>query len=298
MPNNFCISNLLMLYDEMFRSKVKLEWPSPFPYNNLISIVGSFVNGMLCLCQGGESGRAPEIGKKIVFWNPTTRDFKVIPPVSIDCPLGVTVSVGIHGFGYDLVTDDYKLIQCFHFVRGWSPQDDGQFIRNHLWQMYSLRSNSWRKIDCEISNRWSFDGVYLNGVCHWWGFKEVFVLVSFNLSDEVFHTTPIYYNDFYDMCRMSMMVLNYSVAMITMHASMTFLDISTLGEVGVKESWTKLFTIGPLPCGIARPIRVWKNGDMLLIRKKDNELVWFHSSTQLVEDLGVKVRQRCQRICC
>lgn len=62
--------------------------------------------------------------QKIVLWNPYTGDFKVLPSGSFehtvlkafppglvfeDLPL-IPTFVNIHGFGYDHVTDDYKLI--------------------------------------------------------------------------------------------------------------------------------------------------------------------------------------------
>ncbi|AES96360.1 hypothetical protein MTR_5g036250 [Medicago truncatula] len=68
--------------------------------------------------------------------------------------------------------------------------------------------------------------------------------------------------------------------------------ISILGEVGFKESWTKLFIVGPLP-GIEHPIGICKKGD-IFFRKKDNELVWFDLSTQRIEELGVKGDSCCR----
>ena len=51
---------------------------------------------------------------KVVFWNPTTEEFKVIPSGFIKVP-SLYFSITIHGFGYDHVTDDYKMIQLVHY---------------------------------------------------------------------------------------------------------------------------------------------------------------------------------------
>jgi len=58
-----------------------------------------------------------------------------------------------------------------------------------------------------------------------------------------------------------------------------------LGEFGVKESWTKLFIVGPLPC-LMNPIGAGKNGN-ILFRKKDGELTWFDLTTKMIEEIGV-----------
>jgi len=74
--------------------------------------------------------------------------------------------------------------------------------------------------------------------------------------------------------------------MITFH-------ISILSEVGVKKSWTKLFSIGPLSC-VARPIEGGKNGDIFFI-KNNEELACFDLGTMMTEELGVK-GELCQMV--
>lgn len=51
---------------------------------------------------------------------------------------------------------------------------------------------------------------------------------------------------------------------------MTTFNISILGELSVKESWIKLFLVGPLSC-VERPFRM-ENGK-IFFTKKDEELV-------------------------
>jgi len=81
-------------------------------------------------------------------------------------------------------------------------------------------------------------------------------------------------------------VLNESIAWVSNYAKMTTFHISVLGEVGIKESWIKLFIISLL-LDVEHPIEVGKKGDMFF-RKKDNELVLFNLSNQRIEDLGIK----------
>lgn len=67
-------------------------------------------NGLLCLTN--EYDRL-----KTVFYNPTTRKFRVIPGFEIN-GYGSLCGVVIYGFGYD---DDYKLVRNFH---AYSDEDD------------------------------------------------------------------------------------------------------------------------------------------------------------------------------
>ena len=61
-----------------------------------------------------------------------------------------------------------------------------------LWEVYSLRSNSLRKLDVDMPTDYLTSGsrVYKNGVCHWWDEHEA-CLGSFDLSKDVFFRTPL-----------------------------------------------------------------------------------------------------------
>jgi hypothetical protein len=62
-------------------------------------------------------------------------------------------------------------------------------------------------------------------------------------------------------------MLNGSIASISWYLHTSTFHISVLGELGVKESWTKLFVVGPLPY-IAYPIGDGKNGHIFFRKKK------------------------------
>jgi len=80
-------------------------------------------------------------------------------------------------------------------------------------------------------------------------------------------------------------MLNGSVAMISKYVKQTSFHIYVLGELGVRESWTKLFIVGPFP-SVMCPIGAGKKGNLFFI-KHDDELACFDLYTQTVEDLGV-----------
>ncbi|XLT07503.1 hypothetical protein HN51_053296 [Arachis hypogaea] len=58
------------------------------------------------------------------------------------------------------------------------------------------------------------------------------------------------------------------------------------GEVGVNESWAKLFIFRPLS-SIEGVMGIGSKGHILL-RKNDDELVSFDLGTQVIEEIGIK----------
>nr|XP_025653424.1 F-box/kelch-repeat protein At3g06240-like [Arachis hypogaea] len=166
------------------------------------------VNGIIC-----HYARGHEV---IGLWNPKTDERKIIPPGITDDEPGYDRHVSVHGFGYDNVNDDYKVIQCVYYI--YDPME----LEEPALTI------------CEFAT---------NGL-------EEQVLVSFNLSTETFRTTSIVWlqeND--DGPTRTLVVLNDSVTLISSFAQNNSIEISILGEVGVKESWVKLFTFrfGPFP---------------------------------------------------
>jgi hypothetical protein len=75
--------------------------------------------------------------------------------------------------------------------------------------------------------------------------------------------------------------------LISWYPKTTTFDISILGELGVSESWTKLFTIGPFPFYIERPIGAGRNGD-IFFQKKGKKIACYDLSTRMVEELGLE----------
>jgi F-box interacting protein len=214
------------------------------------------------------------------LWNPTTQTTKLLPlsPFAKDFE-SFTVWYYLNGFGYDDLINDYKVIRYVCVIGNQS--DEGYISAESFWEIYSLISNSWRKLDVNMpSSKWEAGTqVYMNGVCHWLGewdnsFRK-YCVVSFYLSNEMFFITHIPSDK--DVCFefgawINLVVLNGSIAFISYHKKTTTFHISILGEIGVEESWTKLFIVGPL-YGVERPLGLGTKGEIFFIRK-DKELVW------------------------
>jgi molecular chaperone HtpG len=152
-------ADIYVLSSDRFENKVKLDLTPSLPLENgyeHIRILGSAINGTLCIYDyvGNTS---------VALWNPVTEEVKAIPPITRK----VTIEYRLHGFGYGHIRDDYKVIQ---YVDSYTFNDN-VLVNECFWNIYSLNSNSWKKINFDMPSRYQdFDTeVYLNGMCHWCG---------------------------------------------------------------------------------------------------------------------------------
>jgi len=161
--------------------------------------------------------------------------------------------------------------------------------------MYSLRSNSWRKLQCYAApHDYREDGICLDGACHWLGEDgydndkdDDVYLLSFDLSKEAFLITPIPLecdSHNFQIIWKDLLVLSGFIALISYCKQNDTFHISVLGEIGVKESWTKLYLVCPLPC-IGRPI-TYGNKRYIFSHVKGGVLVCIDLSTLMVEELN------------
>jgi F-box interacting protein len=263
-----------------------LDLPSSF-HIRVIRILGSAMNGVFCIYDSDDHTTA-------ALWNPATSNVKVLPPGSAEYQGQFNTEIVLHGFGYDHVSDDYKVIQHASYTTFNESLDD--MIDVLFWEIYSLKSNSWKKCNFDMPVRdWIIGSdVYLNGVCRWWGNvnNELF-LVSFNFCNEVCLTTPSPIENVQD-CDADLVVLYGHVAMISNRKKTSF-QISILGELGVKKLWTRLFDIEPFSC-IEQPIGTSMKGN-IFFRKKDGELAYIDLTTGVIQEIGIKGgKSRCQMV--
>jgi len=257
------VKKLSVLTGEKFEKEIKLNLPPPFGIQkndlyNGVRILCSAINGILCIYSWFNPS-------EIVLWNPATNEVYVVPPnLSESLPNCATnyFLIYLNGFGYDHVSDDYKVIRFVLY------QEDMCNTPDCFYEIYSLRSHSWRKLDVGkpiAYHKLMGSEVYFDAVCHWLGStNDKCDVVSFNLSNEMFFTTPLDMHG--DAC---LVVLNGSVAIISYYKGSTSFSISILGEIGVKESWTRLFDVGPLS-SILYPIAAGKKGNIFFIKKMMN----------------------------
>lgn len=177
------------------------------------------------------------------MWNPFTRKVRKLPygkfyhkiptePNQKRCAYGFG-----YGFGYDPYSDDYKLFKCV--------QDRAE--------VYSLRKNSWRKIE-GIPNYLGANvdggGVLVGGTTtlHWAVPRKPSPdrkIVAFDLVKEEFHVVPLleYFGaDFV----MNVGEVDGCLCMASdFSAHGAGVEFWVMKEYGVVESWIKLFSLSP-----------------------------------------------------
>ncbi|TYI62916.1 hypothetical protein E1A91_D10G281900v1 [Gossypium mustelinum] len=259
---------------------VKQNIHLPFFEDDSPSVYGA-CHGLLCLFDSSKD--------KAAIWNPSTREFKILPPSSIQRPPYFSpfeetyltlddVSFNDAAFGFDSKTDDYKFIRFVTLT----------FVNIEL---YSLRSNSWKEIPYPDynPNGKTLGNNYVDGICYWKTVTGAYLdfrglILSFDMRNEKFSVLPIpefvgsfpeYYVD--------LLVFNGSLGAIVypLQRIDTSFDLWVTSE-GV---WTKQFNIKSIP-GVVHPLGFGKNGDLFL-RDANDEVLVFDASTQELKELEI-----------
>lgn len=189
---------------------------------------------------------------KMFVLNPVTREIREVP----DSPffLDPTGSFIMHGFGYDSVNDDYKIVTVSRydtengFGFNTDDEDDSDYCPEMLVNVYSMKTGTWKRAPsspyyCHCVS----SGVFLNGCIHWLG--EVgtlqspdFIIVAFDLVEEKFKEMPrpgsLTHENVYSS---RLLVLNGCLCAFGDGGS----SVWVMKEYGVEESWTS-FTISDL----------------------------------------------------
>nr|XP_048324665.1 uncharacterized protein LOC107411740 [Ziziphus jujuba var. spinosa] len=183
---------------------------------------------------------------------------------------------------------DYKVVLIFKYYTA------GIAAGTVVLEMYSLKTNSWKSKavtynnnshkDFRINKYWC--GVVSNGILSWKASSKgngdiqcTNEIISVDLSnDSIITTTPLpssishkhppsdYRNNY---------CLDYKDSLALVHsynqARKKSFDIWVLGEYGVKESWNKLFTIGPFR-EIGRVLGFYDDGKGKMSKGRDMEV--------------------------
>ncbi|KAB1213614.1 hypothetical protein CJ030_MR5G020299 [Morella rubra] len=129
------------------------------------------------------------------IWNPSTADCRKLPDPWIE-PSWKGHRY-LHGFGYDLSSDDYKVLLATS-RDGFQPLVSAAQV-----QVFSLKTNSWEQIQYTALDDpsepvfwpWQSLGTFSNGALHWkveWrepNFRHG--IIAFDLAEEKFRDVPI-----------------------------------------------------------------------------------------------------------
>ncbi|KAL4353125.1 hypothetical protein GQ457_06G000170 [Hibiscus cannabinus] len=225
-------------------------------------------NGIFCV----------ESADNLSLWNPSTRQFKILPQPPVQRPPSVVTRIFYFGFGYDSQTDDYKVLRFASDVH-----INGQV------DLYSLKANSWKKIPRPGVSGWGGDWYdsHVNGIFYWPAYGPNSVgdscILSFDMVNERFSTLPLpgFHGGF----------IEYEPLLLNMDGLLGAIIFSWSWEDPMIEiwvmsgSWTKLSVIETV-LGVDVPLGFWKNGE-LFFETSSRELVLFDPSTRKLKDLGI-----------
>jgi F-box interacting protein len=223
--------------------RIELHEPSNYGYY-ILGLVGSS-NGLLCLANMAFTKE----GRFCVLWNPSIQKVILLPKPNL----------GFHdwfdqfvGFGYDPMTDDFKLVRLAYHRR---TDDLGYKIFPPLVEIYTLRTGIWRVITAPdppyvIQRRSS--SAFVSGALHWPAHtpQGVFrnVIMWFNVKDEAFGEVGM------PKSLEGRKDLNFTVGLVNGLLALAPLNQFGFGneppyalwvmkEYGVAESWTELFDV-------------------------------------------------------
>ncbi|XP_050230692.1 F-box protein CPR1-like [Mercurialis annua] len=217
------------------------------PHNNTCQVFGS-CNGLIALYH-------PQEG--MFLWNPSTQKHQKLRYLwgknftnrSCDDYL-------LDGFGYDPVSDDYKLIRIRTIDRKWRKGSRGM--------VYSIKHNSCRRIeDFPYKCNGRRDCGTLVGSCLHWivsepGYSSDQLIFVLNLEDERYRALPIPGGLKKSWCK-----LGEVGGCLTLSASWPYVEIWVMKEYGNRDSWIRILHVYE-PKMSFRPIRYSKTGDKLL----------------------------------
>ncbi|KAK8264007.1 hypothetical protein V6Z12_D12G079700 [Gossypium hirsutum] len=184
---------------------------------------------------------------------------------------------------------------CKYWIISYWEERSGSGLPHHSRvEVYSLATGSWKEHNVKVpAHVWyspCFE-TYFNGAFHWYAIDDNRneVILSFHMGNEEFQVIPMpsalsLYD--YSMCR-SLFVWNGRIALVIYPRKgiEKSFQIYVMKEYGVRESWTKILTIGPLT-KVEMPLAFWKN-DEILMEGSDGLVVSYNLKTQELKDLPI-----------
>ncbi|KAF9593266.1 hypothetical protein IFM89_021022 [Coptis chinensis] len=262
--------NLYLRSGDRFEVTAQVDLPCLHVlYHYRINIVAC--NGIVCLHIKGTDSTYSKFIMNVSLWNPATKQCTALPQSPLPPPpLNEFKYSGI-GFGFDVKTNDYMVVRFFLL-----PYSPGVTLA----EMYNLSTDSWTTIDtgvlCVDYIGSDPKAPYRNGSYCWFASTglpiesdngEIFnpFILSFDFSSKVFGTMSlpevdgVKFDTYPQLAilRDNLALINkvdFSHEMCTNH-----FEVWVLNEYGVKESWTKLYKVGPFVR--SSPIGLSRNGD-------------------------------------
>ncbi|CAL0301196.1 unnamed protein product [Lupinus luteus] len=217
----------------LFKSLASVPLNLNYPLNNrnrFDVIVGS-CDGMICFAIDQNWA---------LLWNPSIRKFKKLP--SLDNPKQEG-SYTIYGFGYDHLSDTYKVVGVFCYECG----NGGAIAYKTQVKVHTLGTDYWRRIQ-EFPSGVPFDssGKFVCGAINWLAsgsdaFNSSWVIVSLDLAKESYE--ELLQPDYGEVDVVTLTLGTLKDCLCVLAHGDTFSDVWLMKDYGNKESWTKLYRV-------------------------------------------------------
>ncbi|KAK8503640.1 hypothetical protein V6N11_030733 [Hibiscus sabdariffa] len=254
-----CKKDYFLHYDnDGFDEFKQLQFPVFGCASDSHSLVLGSANGLICLHFW------PGDVSKFFLWNPSIRKY-----ISLSWP---RISNDVHinfGFGFDSITNDYKLV-----IIGIEKEDT--WIKPFL---FSLNENCWKRVNAIPPSCTSYSSElsvpFVNGAVHWIGYQKtnnaVFTnaILGFDLSAEEFFEISLP-ESLIGLGSMNLSTMKYgesSIAVLKRDRTNELLDLDVLWvmkEYGVVGSWTKVLTLTLHRKWFPNILGFRKNGEVLV----------------------------------
>ncbi|KAL0322370.1 UNVERIFIED_CONTAM: F-box protein CPR1 [Sesamum calycinum] len=209
------------------------------------------------------ASRATPFGRYCHVWTRLVR----VPesPLALKRP----ESFSMDGFGYDRSSDDYK--GCWRRV-GSSPYDHAIPERSPIYALHKYALSS---------------GAFVNGALHWLARSRKLgspsVIVAFNLANEVFDEIPAPSGvDVQNFVFNKLVVLGGFLCMIDGGEDGP-IDVWTMKEYGLKQSWTKFRIQVDYKWHIFKPLCFISDEEVVLVTRGETLVVYNQTNGTLSE---------------
>nr|GEV55675.1 hypothetical protein [Tanacetum cinerariifolium] len=234
-----------------------------------ITTIQGCVNGLVLATAIDYTNKLQKRGKLLLL-NPTTKDYVELPDQE-EYKYG-----GVRGFGYDSVSDDYKVVVFSMWDKYW-----GNVFT------YNLRTNTWKHVgDSPYGTRYlSLEGVFLNGALHWiigtaynlviTGNPYKVVIATFSLADEKFGEVPAPDSNMYG--EVHILSDDHTNVVAVGEKLVIFNEVKghiyLMNEYGVEKSWTNIVVNGFNDIPMVKPKMYFDDGKFLFLTHK---LLWLY----------------------
>lgn len=185
----------------------------------------------------------------------------ILPTPNPYCP-----AKAVYGFGFDSQRNDYKVVWMVKRINNKCP---------FKVQLYSLNERSWRGIDVNLglfdTHHYSQPGTFVKGVIYWLAVRQIngnyqkFVL-SLDLSHQIFE--DILLPEILAKSSEHVLISIFDKSLAVIQCDVKCCHVWVMEEYGVRQSWTKLFSIG-VRRKLGRALAFSKNGKIILSGYRD-----------------------------